>query len=161
MSGSRSSHGSWRCWTSRGTATLGGGDDKRPRSLYQACPDQITGCRPVARVRSLPACLLAACGPDYSPNTYASTAAQHANQVDRGLVVGVRKVAISAQGTTGAVTGAATGGVAGSQAPGGTIGSAFGAVGGALIGGIVGTASEHTVSDMDACEYVISQSHQR
>src|SRR5215475_6025528 len=64
---------------------------------------------------------LAACGPDYSPNTYASTAAQRANQVDRGMVVGVRKVAISAPGTTGAVAGAATGGVAGSQTPGGTV----------------------------------------
>jgi len=80
---------------------------------------------------------------------------QHANQVDRGMVVGVRKVAISAQGTTGAVAGAASGGVAGSQAPGGVVGSAFGAVGGALIGGIVGSASEHTLSDRDAYEYVV------
>lgn len=98
---------------------------------------------------------LAACGPDYSPNTYASTAVQHANQVDRGTVVGVRKVSVSAQGTTGAVTGAAAGGVAGSQAPGGAVGSAFGVVGGALLGGIVGTASEHAVGDMAAYEYVV------
>jgi outer membrane lipoprotein SlyB len=49
---------------------------------------------------------LARCGPSYSPDTYASNAAQQAAKVEQGIVVGVRKVAVSASGTVGTVTGA-------------------------------------------------------
>ena len=53
------------------------------------------------------------CGPDYSPNTYATNAAQQANKVDQGVIVGVREVGISASGTAGAAVGGAAGGIAG------------------------------------------------
>jgi outer membrane lipoprotein SlyB len=54
----------------------------------------------------------------------------------------------------GAVTGAAAGGVAGAQVGGGPVG-AFSAIGGSLVGGLVGTATEHTVSDTKAFEYIV------
>jgi outer membrane lipoprotein SlyB len=98
---------------------------------------------------------LAGCGPDYSPNTYASSAAQQANKVDQGIVVGVRRVDIRAQTSTGAVTGGAVGGIAGSQAPGSGVVSAIGARGGSLIGGILGSTVEQTAIDSTAYEYVV------
>jgi outer membrane lipoprotein SlyB len=98
---------------------------------------------------------LAACGPDYSPNTYSGAAAQQANKVDQGVVVGVRRVDIRAQTTTGAVTGGAVGGIAGSQAPGSGVVSAIGALGGSLIGGIVGSSVEQSATDTTAYEYIV------
>ena len=99
-----------------------------------------------------PALVLAACGPRYSPDIYATRAVQQANKVEQGTVVGRRPVRVSAEGSTGAATGAAAGGVLGAQAPGGGIISALGGVGGALVGGLVGTAAEHTVVDTRAYE---------
>jgi outer membrane lipoprotein SlyB len=99
--------------------------------------------------------LLSGCGPSYSPNTYASNAVQQANKVDQGVVVGVRAVSVSAQGTTGAVMGGAAGAAAGTQVGGGGISTAFGAIGGTLIGGLVGTTVEHTTADTSAWEYVV------
>ncbi|MBD0271872.1 MAG: hypothetical protein ICV73_08070, partial [Acetobacteraceae bacterium] len=98
---------------------------------------------------------LAACGPRYSPDTYATRAVQQANKVEQATVVGRRQVKVSAEGSTGAATGAAAGGVLGAQSPGGGIVSALGGVGGALVGGLVGTAAEHTVVDTRAYEYVV------
>src|ERR1700691_5629552 len=69
------------------------------------------------------------CGPSYSPDTYASNAAQQANKVDQGVIVGVRDVAVSAAGTVGTVTGAAAGGIAGAQVGVGAT-SAFSSLGG-------------------------------
>ncbi len=102
---------------------------------------------------------LAGCGPDYSANTYNAGAVQQANKVERGVVVGLRDVAISAKGTTGALTGAAVGGVAGSQAPGGGVGAALGAIGGTLIGGIVGSSVEQASGDQPAVEYVVEKAN--
>ncbi|MFY7960798.1 MAG: hypothetical protein ACOVVK_12040 [Elsteraceae bacterium] len=98
---------------------------------------------------------LAACGPDYSPNTYSGAAAQQANKVDQGMIVGVRRVDIRAQATTGAVTGGAVGGIAGSQAPGSGVVSAIGALGGSLIGGIIGSSAEQAATDTTAYEDVV------
>jgi outer membrane lipoprotein SlyB len=103
----------------------------------------------------LPFLALAACGPRYSPDTYATRAVQQANKVEQGTVVGRRPVRVSAEGTAGAATGAAAGGVVGAAAPGGGIMTALGGVGGALVGGLVGTAAEHTVVDTRAYEYVV------
>jgi outer membrane lipoprotein SlyB len=100
---------------------------------------------------------LAGCGPDYSANTYNTSAVQQANKVERGVIVGLRDVVISSKGTTGAVTGAAVGGVAGSQAPGGGVGSALGAIGGTLLGGIVGSSVEQASADQPAVEYVVEK----
>lgn len=97
---------------------------------------------------------LSGCGPSYSPDTYATNAAQQANKVEQGIVVGVRTVGISAAGTVGTVTGAAAGGIAGSQAVAGPI-SAFTALGGSLVGGIAGSTVEHATADTMAFEYIV------
>ena len=97
---------------------------------------------------------LTACGPSYSPDTYATNAAQQANKVDAGVIVGVRPVQISAQGTVGGVGGAAAGGAAGSTIGAGTAGT-FGAIGGSIIGGIAGVTAEHLVGDTNGFEYVV------
>src|SRR5579863_1936507 len=72
---------------------------------------------------------LAGCGPNYSPDTYATNAAQQAAKVEPGVIVGVRPVQISASGAVGGVAGAAAGGVAGSQVGVGPT-ATFGAIGG-------------------------------
>ncbi len=97
---------------------------------------------------------VAGCGPDYSPNTYASNAVQQANKVDQGVLVGVREVGVSASGATGALVGGAAGGIAGSQVGSG-VGSAIGALGGSLVGGIAGSAAEHVTGDTRAFEYIV------
>jgi multicomponent Na+:H+ antiporter subunit A len=101
--------------------------------------------------------MLAGCAPNYSPDTYASNAAQQANKVEQGVIVGVRPVGISASGVVGAASGAAAGGVIGSQAGPGGITGALGAVGGSLVGGLVGTTVEHAQADTTAWEYVIKE----
>jgi len=94
------------------------------------------------------------CGPSYSPDTYASNAAQQANKVEQGVIVGVRNVAVTASGTVGTVTGAAAGGIAGAQVASGPV-SAFTSLGGALVGGIGGSAVEHVTADTTAFEYIV------
>jgi outer membrane lipoprotein SlyB len=101
---------------------------------------------------------LSACGPNYSPDTYASNAVQQANKVEQGVVVGVRNVGVSAAGTVGTVTGAAAGGIAGSQAAPAPI-SAFTALGGSLVGGIAGSAVEHSTADTTAFEYIVRKAN--
>jgi outer membrane lipoprotein SlyB len=102
------------------------------------------------------AALLAACRPDYSPDTYASTAVQQAAKVEQGIVVGVRGVGVAAPGTTGAVAGAAAGGALGATAPqSGGVAATLGAIGGSLIGGIVGTGVERAAGDTTAWEYIV------
>jgi outer membrane lipoprotein SlyB len=100
---------------------------------------------------------LAACGQDYSPNTYSGDAVQQAAKVEQGIVVGVRRIDVSAQTTVGAATGAAAGGIVGSQAPGSGVTAALGAVSGGLIGGIIGSTAEHTGGDTTAYEYVVRE----
>ena len=104
-------------------------------------------------------CALAAagagCGPDYSPNTYASSAVQQANKVDLGIVIGLRPVGVAANGMVGAVAGAGAGGIAGAQVPGSAVSQAFGALGGSVIGGIVGTTVEHATADTNAYEDIV------
>ena len=97
---------------------------------------------------------LSACGPTYSPDTYASNAAQQANKVEQGVIVGVRTVGVSASGTVGTVTGAAAGGIAGSQVAAGPV-SAFTALGGSLVGGLAGSTVEHATADTVAFEYIV------
>jgi outer membrane lipoprotein SlyB len=100
---------------------------------------------------------LTACSQDYSPNTYSGDAVQQAAKVEQGIVVGVRKIDVSAQTAVGAATGAAAGGITGSQAPGGGVTAALGAVGGGLIGGLIGSTAEHTGADTTAYEYVVRE----
>lgn len=100
---------------------------------------------------------LAGCMRDYSPNTYSSAAAQQANKVTQGVVIGYREVMISADGTVGAVTGGAAGGVLGAQTPGSSVATALGTIGGTLLGGLVGTGVEHAAGDTRAFEYLVRQ----
>ena len=98
---------------------------------------------------------LSSCGSSYSPDTYASSAVQQANKVERGQIVGVRKVDVSAPGVVGAVAGGAAGGALGAQVPGSTLGATFGAIGGTVLGGLVGATVEHTTGDTTAFEYIV------
>jgi outer membrane lipoprotein SlyB len=102
--------------------------------------------------------LLAACsGTDYSPNTYASGAAQQAQKVDAGIVIGFREVMISANGTVGAVTGGAAGGVLGSQVGSSSLDNALGGVIGSAVGSVVGTTIEHVAGDTKGWEYIVKK----
>jgi outer membrane lipoprotein SlyB len=100
---------------------------------------------------------LAGCSEGYSPNTYAATAAQQEASVQRGVIIGVRQVQISATGTIGAATGGAAGGVAGAQVAGSPVVTAFSAIGGTLVGGIGGAAAEQAVADTKGWEYIVQE----
>lgn len=117
----------------------------------------------MSRLRLLAPVILAAslagCGPDYSPDTYSSTAVQQANKVEQGVIIGVRRVGVAAGGQTGAVAGAAAGGIMGSQVPGAGVTTAIGAVGGGLIGGIVGSGVDKTINDTSAFEYIVRKAN--
>lgn len=113
---------------------------------------------PAAAMLLALALLPAACGDRFSPDVYATRAVQQADKVEQGIIVGVRQVRVSAEGSTGAATGAAAGGVIGAQAPGAGIVSALGGVGGALVGGLLGKGAEHTVVDTAAFEYIVRTS---
>jgi outer membrane lipoprotein SlyB len=117
-------------------------------------PRAHSRARHVAATLSAVALSLAACSPDYSPNTYNSAAVQQTAKVEPGVIAGVRQVDVSAAGTVGAATGGAAGGIAGAQTPGG-VGSAFGALGGALVGGLVGSAVEKSSAAATAYEYIV------
>jgi len=102
--------------------------------------------------------LTAGCTPDYSPNTYASNAAQQANKVNQGVIVGVRAVQISADTTLATAAGGAAGGVVGSGLGEGT-GSAVGAVAGTVAGGVVGNVVGHAAGDTAGFEYIVKKSN--
>ncbi len=104
---------------------------------------------------------LAGCDQGYSPNTYASTAAQQAAPVERGVIIGVRQVRISASGTIGAAAGGAAGGVAGSQVSGGPVVTTLGAISGTLVGGIGGTAAAQAVADTKGWEYIVDETGEK
>ncbi len=104
---------------------------------------------------------LTGCSEGYSPNTYAATAAQQEATVQRGVIIGVRPVLISADGTIGAAAGGAAGGVSGAQVSGGPVVTAFGAIGGALVGGIGGAAAEQAVADAKGWEYIVQETGEK
>ena len=103
--------------------------------------------------------MLAACKPDYSPNTYASTAVQQAAKVDQGTVVGVRKVDVTASGVVGGAAGAAAGGALGASVPGSGVRSTLTAIGGGLVGGAVGIGIERATGDTFAYEYIVRKAN--
>jgi outer membrane lipoprotein SlyB len=100
---------------------------------------------------------VAGCHPSYSPNTYAANAAQVEAAVQRGVIIGVRPVLISATGAIGAAAGGAAGGVAGAQLAGGPVTTALGAIGGTLVGGIGGTVASQAVADTKGWEYIVQE----
>lgn len=103
--------------------------------------------------------VLCGCTPNYSPDTYASSAVQQASKVEQGVIAGIRPVLVSAQGTAGAAAGAAAGGIAGAQAPGGGVRTALTALGGSVIGGLVGAGVERAAGDTTAFEYVVRKTN--
>jgi outer membrane lipoprotein SlyB len=103
--------------------------------------------------------LLAGCGSDYSADTYATRAVQQVNQVQQGVIVGAREVAISTDGSTGAAVGGAAGGIVGAATPGTNLGSALAGVGGGLIGGLFGSATERVVNDNRGTEYIVRKTN--
>jgi outer membrane lipoprotein SlyB len=109
--------------------------------------------RLLALLFSLPLSL-AACGPSYSPDTYAAGSVQQASKVDQGVVIGRREVSVSTSGGIGAVAGGAAGGIAGAQFGAGAV-SALSALGGSLIGGLAGSAAEKVSTDTKAFEYIV------
>lgn len=103
--------------------------------------------------------VLFGCAPSYSPNTYDAVAVQQANVVQRGVVIGVRPVKVSANAAVGTVSGAAAGGIAGS-----TVGDsgpikALSALGGSVVGGLVGSGVQHAEGDTTAFEYIVRESN--
>ena len=124
-----------------------------PGLLYLPAMLHCTQARPALALLALLAA--AACSPTYSPDDYATRAVQQTNRVDQGVIVGQRRVMVTAEGTTGAAAGAAAGGIVGAQTPGGNMASAIGGVGGALIGGLLGTATERVAGDTTAVEYIV------
>ncbi len=100
---------------------------------------------------------LAGCNQGYSPNIYASSAAQEEATVQRGTIIGVRQIIISPDGTIGAATGGAVGGVAGSQVSGAPVVTALGAIGGTLVGGIGGAAAAQAVGKTKGWEYIVQE----
>jgi len=100
---------------------------------------------------------LAACGPDYSPNTYNGSAMQQANKVDTGIVIGFRQVKISDDGTVGAVTGGAAGGILGAETNSTTVPTALMALGGTVVGGVVGAGIQHATGDTTGWEYIVRE----
>lgn len=100
---------------------------------------------------------LSGCAPDYSPNTYSGDAMQQANKVEPGIVIGFRQVAISADGTVGAVTGGAAGGILGAQYDATHLTSALSALGGTVVGGVVGSTVQHVVGKTTGWEYIVRE----
>ena len=103
--------------------------------------------------------VLSGCGPSYSPNTYDAAAVQQANAVQRGVVIGVRAVKVSADAAVGTVTGAAAGGIAGSTVGDSGPVKALSALGGSLVGGLVGSGVQHAQGDTNAFEYIVRESN--
>jgi outer membrane lipoprotein SlyB len=102
--------------------------------------------------------ILSGCAPSYSPNTYVASAAQQASKVERGVVIGVRQVNISADASLGTVTGAAAGGIAGSTVDDSGPVKALSALGGSVLGGLVGSGVQHAEGDTTAFEYIVRES---
>ncbi len=100
---------------------------------------------------------LAGCGDGYSPNTYASNAAQEEAAVQRGMIIGVRQITITTDGTVGAATGGAAGGLAGAQVAGAPVVTALGTIGGTLVGGIGGAAAAQAVGKTKGWEYIVQE----
>jgi outer membrane lipoprotein SlyB len=107
----------------------------------------------------LPVLALAACRPSYSPDDYATNAVQQMNRVEQAVIIGQRRVTVTAEGATGAATGGAAGGIVGSQAGGGNMTGAIGAVGGALVGGLFGAATERVAGNTTAVEYIVRKTN--
>ena len=101
--------------------------------------------------------VLGGCGGSYSPNTYSSAAVQQANKVDTGVVIGARRVDVTASGVVGGTAGAAAGSAAGASVPGTALGSTLTAIGGGLLGGAVGLGVERATGDTFAFEYIVKK----
>ncbi len=149
------------CYSLRTVALHGILDDIAGRGVYCALTQQrgmhlLRSALGLVVASSL--AILSGCAPSYSPNTYAAAAAQQASKVERGVVIGVRQVKISADASLGTVTGAAAGGIAGSTVNDSGPVKALSALGGSVLGGLVGSGVQHAEGDTTAFEYIVRQS---
>ncbi|NJN45518.1 MAG: glycine zipper 2TM domain-containing protein [Candidatus Competibacteraceae bacterium] len=99
--------------------------------------------------------LVSGCAPSLSGSAYSRSQARETQQVQFGIVEGVRNVLI--EGTksgVGTVSGAALGGLAGSTVGGGR-GKAAATIGGAVLGGLAGAATEEGVTRRRGLEITV------
>lgn len=98
---------------------------------------------------------LSGCASGLGSADYGRSQARTVQEVQTGVVVGVRNVKIEGTKTpVGTVAGAAVGGIAGSQIGGGN-GQIAGAVLGAVLGGIGGSAIEEKVTSQTGVEVTV------
>jgi outer membrane lipoprotein SlyB len=98
---------------------------------------------------------LCSCTGNIGANQYETSAAGQVNNVQEGVIINVRTVAVSStDGVVGKLAGGLAGGLAGSTIGGGT-GSSIAAVGGAVLGGVIGGAAQEGLSKQTAYEYIV------
>lgn len=99
--------------------------------------------------------LLGGCAPSMSGSAYSRSQARETQQVEFGIVEGVRNVMIEGtKSPVGTVAGAALGGLAGSTIGGGR-GQAAAAIGGAVLGGVAGSAAEEAITRRQGLEITV------
>ena len=100
---------------------------------------------------------LGACTPNIGANNYQTGETQQVSSVQKGTIISIETVEVSA-GSNGNMAGTLAGGAAGGIA-GASIGQGFGsglaAVGGAVAGGILGNMAEKKLTSQQATRYII------
>lgn len=99
--------------------------------------------------------LLSGCAPSLSGSAYSRSQARETQQVQFGIVEGVRNVMIEGtKSPVGTVSGAALGGLAGSTIGGGR-GQVAASIGGAVLGGLAGSAAEEAITRRQGLEITV------
>lgn len=113
--------------------------------------------RNIIVISALSCCLLAACAPNVSPDSYSVGSVGSVNRAVKGIIISARQINITGTNSGGgALAGGATGGVLGSGVGGGnTRTNVVGAIGGVVAGSIVGAAVEEVATKQTGMEYVI------
>ncbi|MCP5419190.1 MAG: glycine zipper 2TM domain-containing protein [Gammaproteobacteria bacterium] len=114
-----------------------------------------TKIAPMAAAMVCAGLLVSGCAPSLSGSAYSRSQARETQQVEFGVVEGVRNVMIEGTKTpVGTVTGAALGGLAGSTVGGGR-GKAAATIGGAVLGGMAGAATEEAITRRQGFEITV------
>lgn len=98
--------------------------------------------------------ILGGCTTSRSGSVYTHEQARRVQQVETGVVTGVRTVQIEGERGVGTLGGAAIGGIAGSSVGGGR-GQAIMTVAGGILGGIIGAATEEGITRKDALQITV------
>ncbi|OQW95133.1 MAG: hypothetical protein BWK79_03490 [Beggiatoa sp. IS2] len=97
---------------------------------------------------------LIGCTPSRSGSVYTHEQARRVQQIETGIIVGVRNVQIEGERGVGTLGGAAIGGIAGSSVGGGR-GQAIMTVAGGILGGIIGAATEEGITRKNALQITV------